>query len=389
MPLRLVSFALMLAAVFLLVTANGIMSTLVPFRAKIEGFSDLVVGFIGSSFYAGILGGAVLAPPLVRRAGHVGGFAVCSLSGAIAALAMPALIQPIPWIVLRFLIGFSLTGLYAIVESWLSGASDNTTRGRVLGICSVAQYAAWAAGNQIFILADPARFVLFGVAAVLFVASALPFLLLRETPPGRPKNSSLDLVWVFNTAPAAFAAALLTGVANGPLYALSPAYGAEVGFSASDVGVMMIAVTIGSAAFQVPNGWLSDRLDRRRLLASLAAVAAVAEIVLGGCGVVVPLLAVYALAFVIGAADAAQYYVAAAHAVDRCGRDQAVMVMAAMIVLYGVGAILGPPIASTIMSIAGAPALYLFQGAVHAALAAFVLRQILLKPAPATAAAGR
>jgi MFS family permease len=377
MPFRPVSFLLMLAAVFVLVTANGIMSTLIPFRAKLEHFPDLVIGFIGSSFYGGFLIGALIAPALIRRVGHVGGFVVCSLCGGLAALALPFVIEPFVWIGLRLAVGFSLTGLYTIVESWLSGASDNATRGRVLGICSVVQYAAWAAGSQIFTLADPAKFTLFGLGAALFALAVVPFALIRETPPPRPAKLSLDLLQFFKTAPSAAAAGLLIGLANGPLFALSPAFGAEIGFTPVEVGMMMTMFTLGSAAFQIPNGWLSDHVERRRLLVSLAVVAAALEFLLGGLGTALPITIIFAICFVIGAVDAAQYYVAAAHAVDRCGRENAMMAMSAMVVLYGIGAVVGPPMASLVMTLAGASSLYIVQGLTHATLLAFIARQLL------------
>ena len=386
MPFRPLSFAVLLAAVFLLVTGNGIMSTLIPYRAKLEGFPDLVIGLVGSSFYAGMLGGAAVAPGLVRRLGHRGGFIASCLAGVAGALLLPSVIHPVVWIVGRFAIGFSLTGLYAILESWLSAASDDRTRGRALGICSVAQYAAWAAGSLIFAHVDTTGFVQFGLAAILFVSAIPPFLLIRETPPVPPQKSSLDLLWFFRSAPSSFVAGLLTGAANGPMFALSPLFGTEIGLSTVAIGTMMSIFTGGSVAFQIPVGWLSDRVDRRRLLAGLATVSALAELFLGASGSVLAIGAVYATAFVIEAANAVQYYVAVAHAVDRCGRAQAVMVMSCMVVLYGVGAIAGPPIASVLMSAAGPSALYLYQCAMHLALAAFVARQILRRGSPTATA---
>jgi MFS family permease len=381
MPFRPVSFAVMLVAVFLLVTGNGIMSTLVPFRAKLEGFPDILIGCIGSSFYAGMLGGALVAPGLVRCAGHARAFAVCSLNGAVAALAMPFLVEPFVWIVFRLAIGFSLTGLYAIVESWLSGASDDRTRGKALAVCSVAQYAAWAAGNQIFAHGDPARFALFVIAAALFAASVPAFFLVREAPPARPARAVLDLRLLWRMTPVGFACGFLTGIANGPLFALSPVFGAEAGFTAAEVGMMMTLMTLGSAIFQIPFGWLSDRFDRRRLLVALALVSAGFELVLGVCGTRGSVTLIYAVAFAIGSVASVIYYVGVAHAVDRCGRANAVLALSASIGLYGTGAILGPPLASAIMTLAGAATLYLYQSAIHVGLAAFVLRHIVAPPA--------
>ena len=61
--------------------------------------------------------------------------------------------------------------------------------------------------------------------------------------------------------------------------------------------------------------------------------------------------------------------------------------MSVMVVLYGVGAIAGPPLASLVMTTFGASALYLFQAAAHGALAVFIIRQILRAAAPKRAIA--
>ena len=60
----------------------------------------------------------------------------------------------------------------------------------------------------------------------------------------------------------------------------------------------------------------------------------------------------------------------------------AVGVAAALLFLYCIGAVLGPLIASTLMSFAGPAALYGHTAVVHIALIAFTLRQMLHRPAP-------
>jgi MFS family permease len=56
------SFLPLLLSVFLLVTGNGVLSTLIPVRARIEGFSDITIGLIGSSYFAGMLLGSLVRP---------------------------------------------------------------------------------------------------------------------------------------------------------------------------------------------------------------------------------------------------------------------------------------------------------------------------------------
>ncbi|MBV9136524.1 MAG: MFS transporter, partial [Hyphomicrobiales bacterium] len=95
------SFAPLLLSVFLLVTGNGVLSTLIPLRARLEGFSDITIAFIGSSYFSGMLIGSLVAPWVVLRIGQVRAFIICVLTGAVAILSLPSLIEPWSWVLLR------------------------------------------------------------------------------------------------------------------------------------------------------------------------------------------------------------------------------------------------------------------------------------------------
>ncbi|MBO6635971.1 MAG: MFS transporter, partial [Parvibaculum sp.] len=61
-------FSLLLATAILLV-GNGMLGTLIPIRAGLDGFTPTTVGVIGSVYFAGFLLGCLATPHLVRRAG--------------------------------------------------------------------------------------------------------------------------------------------------------------------------------------------------------------------------------------------------------------------------------------------------------------------------------
>jgi MFS family permease len=376
------SFVPLLLSVFLLVTGNGVLSTLIPLRARLEGFSDITIGLIGSSYFAGMLIGSLVVPFVVLRIGQVRGFIICVLTGAVAILSLPWLIEPWSWVLLRGTIGLSLAGLYAIAESWFNGKSDNAHRGSALGVYSVVQYLAWSSGSQIFRLADPGGLILFIVAAAVVACASIPLMLAKSEPPQRPEKPSLRFAWLFKMSPVGFIGALLIGAANGPFWALTPLFAADIGLSAAEVGTLMTAFMLGSAALQVPIGRLSDSKDRRTILVSLCLAAGVMEMLLAQFGARIGALALYALAFALGSVISTQYYVAAAHAVDRTGSDNAVTTTSALLFLYSIGAICGPLTASYVMTLFGPGALYGYTALVHLALISFTLRQMLYRPPP-------
>ena len=377
------SFAPLLIAVYLLVTGNGVLSTLIPVRARLEGFSDITIGLIGSSYFAGMLAGSLVVPWVVLRIGQVRAFTICVLMGSIAVQALPAVIAPVAWIAARGMIGLSLAGLYAIAESWFSGKSDNAHRGTALGLYSVVQYLGWSSGSQVFRLADPGGGILFLAAALFVTCASIPLLLAEGEPPQPPAKPSLHFGWLFKMSPVGFVAAILIGLANGPFWSLTQLFAADIGLNPAQIGTLMTAFMVGSAVLQVPIGRLSDKMDRRGILIGLCLITVILETLLGRLGGSVRPTVVYALAFALGSVISTQYYVAASHAVDRTGSENAVTTTAALLFLYSIGATVGPTVASYLMTLLGPSALYGYTATIHLALIAFTLRQMLYRAPPA------
>src|SRR4051794_34846692 len=70
-------------------------------------------------------------------------------------------------------------------------------------------------------------------------------------------------------APVTVAGAALSGVITSAFYALVPMWMQGRGIARETIGLVMLAAVLGGLAFQVPVGQLSDRCDRRVVLAGL------------------------------------------------------------------------------------------------------------------------
>ena len=55
------------AAMFM---GNGLLQTLVPIRAQLEGFSTTTIGLIGTAYFAGFAVGCLFGPGAVKRVGR-------------------------------------------------------------------------------------------------------------------------------------------------------------------------------------------------------------------------------------------------------------------------------------------------------------------------------
>jgi MFS family permease len=161
----------------------------------------------------------------------------------------------------------------------------------------------------------------------------------------------------------------MVGLNNGPMWSLAPIFGSNIGLNAADVGTMMVMMTLGSAALQLPIGRLSDRFDRRVVGAVLMIATMLIELSLWRFGIVMPRAGLYALCFALGAVVSTQYYVLVAYTNDITGPKQAVGIAAVMLFSYCVGAVVGPTTATAVMSWLGPSALHLHDAFVHGAMA--------------------
>ncbi|MCP5157558.1 MAG: MFS transporter, partial [Ectothiorhodospiraceae bacterium] len=97
MSSAIASVAALLLSVAILLAGNGLLGTLLPVRAQLEGFSTVAIGALGSGYFLGFAVGCVYGPRLVRRVGHIRTFTAMTAVAAAIALAHVLLIGSAPW----------------------------------------------------------------------------------------------------------------------------------------------------------------------------------------------------------------------------------------------------------------------------------------------------
>ncbi len=132
------SWALLLA-MMLLQVGNGVQGTIQGIRGALEGFSTWQMSLIMSGYFAGFLGGSLIAPRLIRRGGHLRVFAALGSLVSAVLILYPSLADPWVWLVLRVAIGFCFSGVYVTAESWLNNSASNDMRGQTLSLYVIVQ----------------------------------------------------------------------------------------------------------------------------------------------------------------------------------------------------------------------------------------------------------
>jgi MFS family permease len=249
--------------------ANGFFGTFFSLRVAVEGFEATVAGLVLSSYFAGFMLGAVRSDRIIARIGHIRAYAAFGGLVGAATAVMPLLVAPYAWMALRAVVGFGCAGLFVATESWLNAKAPPAMRGRVFAVYMVGTFVALAAGQLLIGHIDIAAAAPFNAIVALFAVALVMVSFTRAEPPQAAPAIKMPFRELAHAAPIAVAGSALSGVITGTFYALVPAWMQGAGVVQQTIGLFMFAAVAGGLAFQVPVGRLSDRLDRRRVVAGL------------------------------------------------------------------------------------------------------------------------
>jgi MFS family permease len=170
----------------------------------------------------------------------------------------------------------------------------------------------------------------------------------RAEPPRATVAAKLPYAQLWRAAPIAVAGCAISGLVSSAFYALVPAWMQGEGMERETIALFMLVAVLGGLAFQVPVGRISDRFDRRIVLAALSlgfAGTAVALVLLPRS-----LLEVLLAAVLLGGFMSTLYPVCVAHAHDRMPADRVVAVSGLLILVSGLGSVVGPLIGTSLMA---------------------------------------
>ncbi|MFK8080289.1 MAG: MFS transporter [Granulosicoccus sp.] len=345
------TWALMLG-MMLLMLGNGLQGTLLGVRGSLEQIDSATMGYIMAGYFVGFLGGSKITPLLLQRVGHVRVFAAFGSLISAAFILYAAIIDPYAWWLLRVLVGFCFSGIYVVAESWLNHSASNNSRGSALSLYMVVQMLGMFLGQLLLNLGDPSSYSLFVLITVLVSVSIAPILLsASNTAPVENSARAMSLKELIRTSPLSCFGMLMLGGIYAVLYAMSPVYATERGLSVAQTSYFIMAIFAGAMCFQIPIGWLSDKVDRRILIITSTGTGAGTALLSMYFGE--SYLALLAAAFVLGGTANPLYSLLVAYANDYLELDQMAAAAGGLLFINGCGAMLGPVLVGYAMSSLG------------------------------------
>lgn len=384
----------LIVATSLVHLANGFFTTLVALRLGVEDFNPAVEGIVMSAYFVGFTMGSLSCNGIIQRIGHIRGYAAFGSIVIGATVGMGLVVDAVAWAVLRAAIGFGCVGLFVATESWLNAKATPALRGKIFSTYMVGTFLALALGQLLVGRLPLEGGEAFNVIVALFAVALLIVSLTRAEQPVVAKEAASPFGDLLRGSPIAVFGSAIGGMISATFYAVVPSWMLANRIPQETIGLVMLSAVLGGLAFQVPVGWLSDRMDRRMLVGALAFGIAGAAVIL----VLMPsrLSVALPLAALLGGFMSTLYPVCVSHAMDNMGPQRAVSISGQLILVSGLGSTVGPLTGAWIMSYLDLDGVLYFMASAAVLLGSVTIVRTLSRPSaplagvpPSTGAAFR
>ena len=373
----------------ILITAHGFQGNLLQVRSVIEDFSFITTGIIMSGYYLGYFVGANIIPNLVSKVGHIRVFAAFASMASLAILIHAIFVNPIVWTLGRFLTGFSLIGVYIVVESWLNDRATNRNRGGVLSIYMFITFVGMATGTLLLNFNKPQHYEPFILISLLFSIALVPILLTKRSAPKFKKIGSIKIKQLFKISPLGTVSMFCTGLIHSAIFGVGAVYAATMNFSIFEISLFLFLITISGAIFQFPIGYLSDLRDRRVIIITMSFIATLfcflSILTVGEYPETMNLLSLFGginktIFFVFvtlyAGVSLPLFTINLAYVNDFIPREKFVAAGAGLQIIFGLGAMGGPFLCSIFMNLYGSNGFFIFLAIFHTITGLFGLYRI-------------
>ncbi len=354
---------------------GGMTGPLVSLKMEALGIDPFIIGLNAAAMAGGILLVAPFIPRLTAWMGARVFLIGCLSSEILLLLAFPLSENIWLWFLLRLLMGASVCGLFVISETWINQLTSDAYRGRVLAIYATCLSVGFMIGPSLIPFTGIEGWPPFLIGAAILLVAIIPITQTGHSGGALAEKASFSILGFFRLAPSLALATLLVAFFEMAAPNILPVYGIGHGLDISESALMVTFIGGGGAVLLLPIGWLSDRMDRMRLMAICAFVASISVATLPW--IVNDLIFLYPMLIILGGSVHGVYSCSIAVLGDRFKGGDLVAGNAALSIIWGIGSLTGPASVGAAMEISpsyGAPVVFVVVCAVFGIFA--TIRQL-------------
>lgn len=319
---------------------------IIPFLSLLmerRGVGEVMIGANTAAASFGIICVAPFVPAIVRRFGVAVSVIAGIVLSVVAFLAMGVFDSLAAWFFLRPIAAGGTAIHWIVSETWMNAIATRRDRGRIMAVYVTSIAAGFAIGPAILTVTGIEGWAPFLIFAGGIALSALPLAMVARRAPTLRIGTHGTPLFLARAAPTIFAAIIATGLYAGACFAFLPIYGLRSGLQEVDAVFLLTAFLAGNLIFQIPVGWLADRVNHRVLLLICAAVAVVVPLLVPAIlGTVLPLIVVLSI---WGGAVFGFYTVGITMLGERFHGGELAAANAAFVMTFEIANMIGPPVA--------------------------------------------
>jgi MFS family permease len=303
---------------------------------------------IGLNTAAGALGVLLAGPVLPRLIAAAGArrVAFVSIITIIVCLAAMALLPP-PWwwFAFRFFMGAAIGALFTVSEAWVLTIATDQNRGRLMGIYTSMLSVTFAVGPTLLPFTGIDG-LLPWIICIVFVCGGLIPLALVKVNEANENGEHGSIVNAFVRAPILFACIGAATIFDSVIISFFSIFAQRNGLPLASASAMLSAGIVSGVICFYPLGLWADRWSKNGVILICTVVTIVAALLIGSF-ITTPFI--WPLVILIFNGAFGVYVVALAMMGDMFKGKDMVAASAGTAAMWGLGGMIGPPIAGRII----------------------------------------
>ena len=334
--------------------AFGLTLQLIPLLMHERGWPAWAIGLNSAMGPIGIL---MAGPFLPRIISHVGTkrMVLTIVFVLVVSLAAISLLPVWMWFPLRFFFGLSTGSLFVVSEAWILSAATIENRGRVMGIYTSLLSVTFAIGPLILPWTGIEGFLPWGIGNACVLLSIVPLTFVKVTEDEFKWSKEGGGYFGFvRRAPMLLCAIAAATLFDNVVISFFTIYGISHGLDLAVASRVLGIGIIGNVLLSYPLGWLADHWSRKAVMFVSAGFTVVLSLSLL---VVIDHWTVWPVMMVLMPMAFAVYVVGLATMGDSFKGPDLMAGTAAIASMWGVGGLIGPPVAGVAIDLVGIDAM--------------------------------
>lgn len=334
------TYGIVTTAVICVGLALGITLPLVSLRLDEWGYDAFAIGIMAAIPAVGMLVGAKITARLAGWLGTENAMRLVMICSAVSVGLLAVWPSYGLWLLLRLVLGISLTVTFVLGESWINQLIEDRLRGRLVAVYGSAFALSQLCGPLLLGAIGTGSDLGFWLSSALLVGGLILLLQASGAPVVDAANTSGKALMGFvRTLPAVAWAVMLFAAFEAMTLTLLPVYLIREGFDAQRALFMVGAVVVGDAALQVPIGWLADKLSRTLLYKACGVALLLSSLAIP---LTLQTVLIWPILLLFGASAGGLYTLSLILIGQRYRDDALVRANAHIAMLWALGSLLGP-----------------------------------------------